>query len=79
MLKDFLEMFGFELFDVGRNDFFLRNNSLKPQQHKGQLICGDAIFFRNMDEQYVHDHLTDPNKLSRCLKILLVYYIYIIA
>jgi len=62
---------GFQLFDVARSNFFKRAEGKHLGGPKGQLMTGDALYFRDlvaMDKQSV---FWTASKLVKCILILI--------
>ena len=70
-VDDFIRKMGFELFDIKRY-FWKRNNSKSFGNQKGQLIFGDALYFR-VPEQILNIDNIDGNIVIRAICTYLVY------
>lgn len=67
MIHQFINQFGFELYDL-RRTAFMRRVDLPLPQKKGQLIFGDALYFRDW-KSIEEDH----HKLLKLAILLLTY------
>lgn len=75
-VHNYLQERGFTLFDAARSNFFKRKAGQDLKGPKGQLMCGDALFFRDMDSSEFNSRfLVSPN-IEKCLTILVVYGYY---
>jgi FkbM family methyltransferase len=70
-VDSFVRKFGFELFDIKRY-YWKRNNSKSFGSRKGQLVCGDALYFRSPEEVLIMNDITQE-KLIRSICVYLVY------
>ena len=66
-VDSFVSTCGFELFDL-RRTFFARSASSPVEQPKGQIVFGDALYFRDWREV-----AADREHLLRAIGLLLVY------
>lgn len=66
---------GFILFDIARSNFFKRVKGHELGGPKGQLMAGDAIYFRDILNHEPESVFWDRGKLIKCI-ILLVQYCY---
>jgi FkbM family methyltransferase len=63
---------GFELFDIKRY-FWKRNNpEISPPNQKGQLVMGDALYFRT-PETICNQNNTDADKILNAVIVYLTY------
>lgn len=72
-VDQYLQSLGFYLFDI-RPQYFKRQIGLNYGNRKGQLLAGDALYFRNMSSylQLVNEYPSDQQKLK-------IYYAVIIC
>ncbi len=76
----FMAAQGFTLFDVARsNCFFKRKEGASLGGPKGQLVAGDAIYFRDLAALPSESILFEKGKLVRCLILLMQYAYYDVA
>jgi len=71
-----LRRIGFVLFDVARSNFFKRTVGAHLGGPKGQLVAGDAIYFRDLLKVPAGSSFMMPHKLLRCLVVLMRYGYY---
>ena len=70
-VDSFVRKMDFGLFDIKRY-FWKRNNSKTFGSRKGQLVCGDALYFRGPEEVLMMDEI-NQEKIIRSICIYLVY------
>lgn len=61
----------FELFDIKRH-FWKRNGSINTCGQKGQLVCGDALYFKTPEQVVLMKNITQE-KIIRSICAYLVY------
>lgn len=71
-----LRELGFHLFDVARSNFFTRNPGREIVRPKGQLMAGDAVYFRDLLQMAPGAGFWAKPKFAKCLAILLTYGFY---
>ena len=76
----FMAAHGFTLFDLARsNCFFKRKEGAALGGPKGQLVAGDAIYFRDLAALPPESRFFEKEKLVRCLVVLMQYGYYDVA
>ncbi len=76
----FMASQGFTLFDLARsNCFFKRKEGAALGGPKGQLVAGDAIYFRDLAAFPPDSGFFEKDKLVRCLILLMQYAYYDVA
>ena len=70
-VDSFVRKMDFDLFDIKRY-FWKRNNSKIFDSRKGQLVCGDALYFKAPEKVLLMDEITQE-KILRSICIYLVY------
>ena len=67
---------GFRLFDVARSNFFKRAEGKHLGGPKGQLMTGDALYFRDLLTMNNKSVFWTASKLVKCILILIAYGYY---
>ncbi|KER09760.1 MAG: hypothetical protein HY22_09225 [[Candidatus Thermochlorobacteriaceae] bacterium GBChlB] len=73
----YMEEKGFVLFDVARSNWSLKRKTGKELGGpRGQLVCGDAIYFRDLATTPEINIFFQRDKFIRCIILLLQYHYY---
>lgn len=70
-VNGFATNYGFELFDI-RRYYWNRKETVQTDNQKGQLVFGDALFFRNPDQVLLMEGVSQE-KIARAVYIYLAY------
>ena len=70
-VDSFVREKGFELFDIKRY-YWKRKDSIKTGNQKGQLVFGDALYFRSPEQVLLLNNI-NQDKIVRSICIYLVY------
>jgi FkbM family methyltransferase len=70
-VNGFATNYGFELFDI-RRYYWNRKETMQTDNQKGQLVFGDALFFRNPDQVLLMEGVSQE-KIARAVYIYLAY------
>lgn len=70
-VDDFIRAHGFELFDIKRC-YWKRKGSINVESQTGQLVFGDALYFKTPEQVLLMDSLT-TEKVIRSLCVYLAY------
>ena len=74
-IDSYLRSKGFEIYDLNRYWAYQRNMNHNCS-NRGQLIFGDAIYFRSIDSFFSMNFNNENEKKEKFLKILCIFFLY---